>query len=49
LWSLAAGEEVGLLRGHAGKVQSVVFSPDGQVLATGSDAGEVLLWRAARR
>ncbi|HKR48451.1 MAG TPA: TIR domain-containing protein [Pseudonocardiaceae bacterium] len=35
------------LTGHTGTVYSVVFSPDGHTLATGSDDGTVRLWNVS--
>ena len=32
------------LPGHQGNVYSVVFSPDGQTLASGDSDGQVFLW-----
>lgn len=35
------------LRGHQGSVNTVLWSPDGQTLATGSADGTVVIWNAA--
>ncbi|WP_375499619.1 WD40 repeat domain-containing protein, partial [uncultured Nostoc sp.] len=32
------------LKGHSNKVMSVVFSPDGQTLASGSDDKTIKIW-----
>ncbi len=51
LWDLAdrasPGRLGGPLAGHSGPVRSVVFSPDGHTLATGSDDRTVTLWDLA--
>src|SRR5262249_30250659 len=33
-----------ILRGHEGPVRCLVYSPDGRLLASGSDDGKVKLW-----
>ncbi len=41
--------EVALLTGHTGTVNSVVFSPDGKILASVTGSWTVLLWNVSRR
>lgn len=36
-------------QGHCGPVNSICFSPDGRLVATGSDDGSVLLWDSTSR
>jgi transcriptional regulator with XRE-family HTH domain len=43
----AARPGIAVLTSHAGAVHTVAFSPDGKTLATGSDAGTILLWDMA--
>ena len=38
------GEELALLSGHTGSVLSVAYSPDGRIIASGSDDGAIRLW-----
>ena len=40
-------QEVLTLKGHTGPVYSIRFSPDGNLLGTGSDDTTLRLWRAA--
>ena len=60
LWDVATGRELSTLSGggntnpnvswlsSGGDVDSVVFSPDGSILASGSDSGEIFLWDVDR-
>ncbi len=43
LWNLS-GQEMTTLKGHRGYVLSVVFSPDGKTIATGSSDSTMKLW-----
>ena len=45
LWDTEAGEQKRNLTGHTEQVRSVVFSPDGTTVASGSYDGTVLLWK----
>jgi WD40 repeat protein len=50
LWDVRDAREARLLhtlRGHRDAVRAVAFSPDGALLATGSDDATVNLWRVA--
>jgi WD40 repeat protein len=47
VWDVAAGKEVGQLRGHGGRVETVAFAADGKTLASGSADTTVLLWDTA--
>jgi WD40 repeat protein/serine/threonine protein kinase len=44
LWSAATGAQIGSLDGHGDIVNSVVFSPDGRLLAVTGRAGSLRLW-----
>jgi WD40 repeat protein len=47
LWEISSGELKATLKGHAGSVLGVAFSPDGKTLATGGYEGKVKLWNIA--
>ena len=44
LWEVASGEHIDTFWGHAKDIQTLAFSPDGSLLASGSLDGTILLW-----
>ena len=44
LWDVASGENIATLWGHPTDIQSLAFSPDSALLATGSFDCSILLW-----
>ncbi len=49
LWNLCKGNQLATLTGHKWIVTCTAFSPDGTLLATGSQDGTVKIWDVARR
>ena len=49
LWDVATRRHIATLEGHTRFVNSVMFSPDGKTLASGSDDETVKLWDVATR
>ncbi len=48
IWDIDAGKEIGQLKGHSGRIETVAFAPDGKTLASGATDTTILLWDAAR-
>src|SRR5690606_16972188 len=48
-WTLGAGEPTGVevLPAQPESALSITFSPDGSLIATGTEAGQVRVWRAS--
>ena len=44
LWEVATGENIATFWSHPTDIQSLAFSPDGTLLASGSYDGTILLW-----
>ncbi|MDE0484213.1 MAG: hypothetical protein OXI67_16660 [Candidatus Poribacteria bacterium] len=44
LWDVETGRSLGALSGHTEPIETLVFSHDGKILASGSNDGTVLLW-----
>ena len=47
MWKVSSGERIKILAGHSGPVLSVVFSGDGEYLASGSWDKTIRLWRVS--
>ena len=44
LWDVDTGSDLGTLSGHTERIETLVFSHDGKIFASGSKDGTVLLW-----
>jgi WD40 repeat protein len=44
LWDVTTGENIATFWSHSSDIQSLAFSPDGTLLASGSFDGTILLW-----
>ena len=49
LWDLATGENIAMLKGHRSPVLDVLFSPNGETIASGAWNGTVKLWDVATK
>ena len=47
IWSVDTGQQLARLEGHSRYVTSVAFSPDGRLLASGSNDLSVIVWGLA--
>ncbi len=47
VWDVAAGKQIGQLKGHGGRVETVAFAHDGKTLASGAADTTILLWDTA--
>jgi len=47
LWDLGTFEKITTLQGHSQTILSLAFSPDGQILASGSEDNTIKLWDVA--
>ncbi|HBB30450.1 MAG TPA: hypothetical protein DC064_01015 [Cyanobacteria bacterium UBA9273] len=45
MWHLGTRRELGILKGHTERVRAVAFSPDGQMLVSGSMDEKIKIWQ----
>ena len=48
LWDPRTGKRLLFIGGHEEEIRSVAFSPDGRLLATGNEAGQIGVWSIGR-
>jgi WD40 repeat protein len=46
VWDVVGAKEISQLKGHAGRIETVAFAPNGQILTSGGDT-TILLWDAS--
>ena len=44
VWRVSSGERIKTLKGHYSLIETVVFSPNGEYLASGSDDKTIGVW-----
>ena len=44
LWAVPYGESHAILKGHTARINTLVFTPDGKTLASGSNDGTIRIW-----
>jgi WD40 repeat protein len=48
LWDIKSGRGLRIFNGHKSAVTSLAFSPDGRLAVSGSEDGEIRIWRLPR-
>ena len=44
VWEALTGKLVKIIRGHSDEINSIAFSPNGEILASGSSDSTIGLW-----